>query len=263
MDTSLDAIQRHWEEAGKKFPQGRKVSPTTRDPFLGQLEEAHILRFLAGRKRILEIGCGDGQHTALYAQHVGQVKALDISDSLIGLARKRMIENSISNVELKVGSVLSLVNLYERDSFDCVISQRCLINLPSWKYQQNALEQVCKVLNPGGVLLMSEGFQEELDELNVARKKFNLDEITVVSYNRNLRHKEFDDYVKTMFEVVEIGDYGAYLFLSRVFHPLSIFPDDPKHDSPLNEAAMRISSILPMADLKRYSYNLCYVLRKK
>ena len=263
MDTSLDAIQRHWEEAGEKFPKGGSVSPTTRDPFLGQLEEGHILRFLAGRERILEIGCGDGLHTALYAQHVGQVKALDISDSLIGLARKRMIENSISNVEFKVGSVLSLVNLYERGNFDCVVSQRCLINLPSWKYQQTALEQACKLLKPGGILLMSEGFQEELDELNMARKKFNLEEIKVVSYNRNLRHKEFDDYVKTMFEVVEVCDYGAYLFLSRVFHPLSIFPDDPKHDSPLNEAAMRISSILPMTDLRRYSYNLCYVLRKK
>ena len=263
MDTSLDAIQRHWEEAGKKFPHGESVSPTSRDPFLGQLEEAHILRFLAGRERILEIGCGDGLHTALYAQHVGQVEALDIADSLIVLARKRMIENSISNVEFKVGSVLSLVNLYERDNFDCVVSQRCLINLPDWKYQQIALEQACKVLKPGGILLISEGFQEELDELNVARKKFNLAEIKVVSYNRNLRHKEFDDYVRTLFEVVEIGDYGAYLFLSRVLHPLSIFPDDPKHDSPLNEAAMRISSLLPKTDLKKYSYNLCYVLRKK
>jgi len=263
MDASLDAIQRHWEEAGNKFPLGGSVSPTTRDPFLGQLEEAHILRFLAGRELILEIGCGDGLHTALYAQHVGQVKALDISDSLIGLARRRMTDNSISNVEFKVGSVLALANLYERDNFDCVVSQRCLINLPNWKYQQTALEQACKVLKTGGILLMSEGFQEELDELNVARKKFDLDEIKVVSYNRNLRHKEFDEYVKTMFEVVEIGDYGTYLFLSRVFHPLSIFPEAPKHDSPLNEAAMRISSILPMTDLKKYSYNLCYILRKK
>ena len=263
MDASLDAIRRHWEEAGKKFPKGGKVSPTSRDPFLGQLEEAHILRFLVGRERILEIGCGDGLHTALYAQHVGQVKALDISGNLIRLAETRMIENSISNVEFKVGSVLDLVNLYERDKFDCIVSQRCLINLPSWKYQQTALEQACKVLNPGGILLMSEGFQEELDELNVARKKFNLDEIKVVPYNRNLRHDEFDDYVKTMFEVIEIGDYGAYLFLSRVFYPLSVFPDAPKHDSPLNEAAMRISSILPMTDLRKYSYNLCYVLRKK
>jgi ubiquinone/menaquinone biosynthesis C-methylase UbiE len=263
VDASLDAIQRHWEEAGKSFPQGGNVSPTTRDPFLGQLEEVHILRFLAGRERVLEIGCGDGLHTALYAQHVAQLKALDISATLIELARQRMIAKSISNVEFKVRSVLALASLYERDNFDCVVSQRCLINLPDWKYQQTALEQICTVLEPGGILLMSEGFQEELDELNVARKRFNLDEIKVVSYNRNLRHKEFDDYVKSMFEVVEIADYGAYLFLSRVFHPLSIFPDTPKHDSPLNEAAMRISGILPMTELKRYSYNLCYVLRKK
>jgi hypothetical protein len=58
-------------------------------------------------------------------------------------------------------------------------------------------------------------------------------------------------------------DYGFYLLLSRVLHPLSVLPESPKHDSRVNEAAMQISRNIEIPAMQKYSYNLFYVLRKK
>ena len=119
------------------------------------------------------------------------------------------------------------------------------------------------VLNRGGLFLLTEGFQTELDNLNEIRQGVSLDKISVVDYNENLIRKDFEGFVRNYFEIVEIYDYGTYLFLSRVFHPLAVLPEQPKHDSKLNKAAMEISRIIEIPELERYSFNLFYILRKK
>ena len=259
----LEDIKRHWEESGARFPYGGAVTPTSRDPFLGELERRNVLDFLRPGFACLEVGCGDAFHTLRYASSVASLCAIDLAESLVAVARRRLSEQQIDNVELQVASVLDTASAWPGRRFDCAISQRCLINLPEWRYQEDAILQIADRLTDGGWFLLTEGFQEPLDRLNELRARFGLPEIVTVDYNRNLVRRDFERFIAEHFEIVERRHYGAYVFLSRLYHPLAVWPDPPVHDSRLNEAAMRLASALVMPDLEQYSYVLFYALRKR
>ncbi|MFN2533464.1 MAG: class I SAM-dependent methyltransferase [Pyrinomonadaceae bacterium] len=259
----LNQIREHWRKAGGELLLSERVTPTSRDPFLGELEENYIVQHLESDQLVLEVGCGDAIHTLKYAQHVKFIWGVDVADTLISLANQKKESATVANVEFMVGSVLSLEEVPGQRQLDCVISQRCLINLPEWKHQQQALLGIHEVLKTGGLFLMTEGFQDELEELNSLRRKVRLSNINVVDYNRNFRHGEFDEFIENYFSIEAIHDYGHYLFLSRVYHPLVVAPDQPKHDSRHNEVASLLSALIPSSDFRQFSYNLCYVLRKK
>jgi len=259
----LEDIKRFWEQSGDTFPNDSKITPTSRDPYLGLLERSNILSYLSNEYTCLEIGCGDAFHTIYYARKVKKMLAIDVADSLIRIAKDRLQQEVMNNVDLFVGSVLDIEQSFKEVVVDCVISQRCLINLPVWEYQKNAIIQVHRLLKDEGLFLLSEGFQDNLDNLNSVRKQLSLSTITVVDYNRNLLIGDFEEFIQQYFEIVDKRHYGPYLFFSRVYHPLVVFPENPEHDSRLNEVAMHISSVLSMPDLEKYSYNLFYVLRKK
>ena len=92
---NLEQIHRHWEEAGKKISLIERVTSTSRDPFLGILEEANILRHLRGDKSVLEVGCGDASHTIKYAQHAKFIWATDVAASLKTCSATRGISRNL------------------------------------------------------------------------------------------------------------------------------------------------------------------------
>ena len=259
----IEAIRDHWRRVGGELSTADKVTGTSRDPILGVLEEERLAEYLKRDDTVLEIGCGDAAHTLVYARQVKRIFGLDIADTLIEHARQRAERAGIDNVEFVVGSVLDLNRMFGGIGIDCVVSQRCLINLPTWEHQQDALRKIHGILGPGNMFLMTEGFQEELDNLNGVREAVGLSAINVVSYNRNLRHDEFDPFISSYFQVEAVHDYGLYLLLSRVFHPLAVAPSEPRHDSRLNEVAGLLERNVEVPDCHRFSYNLLYVLRRR
>lgn len=210
----------------------------------------------------LEVGCGDGSHSIAYAARVTRLVGIDIATSLVAQAKERATSASARNVSFEVGSVLHLEDTFPAEAFHAVVSQRCLINLPDWQHQQEALRQIHRVLRPGGLLLLSEGFQGELDALNQFRAQVGLEEIGVVPFNRNFVREDFESFVLGRFSLIERRDYGLYLVLSRVLHPLAVRPDAPAHDSQINEAAMLVARAIELPSLARFSYDLFYALRR-
>ena len=259
----LEKIKNHWENSGRNFPCDGQITPTSRDPYLGELERDNILAYLDMEYTCLEIGCGDAFHTMHYAKRVKHMLAIDVANSLINIASQRAQLESLRNVELCVDSVLNIIDRFESEQFDCVLSQRCLINLPDWELQKNAIIQIHHLLTDKGILLLSEGFQDHLNNLNELRTTLALPEIQVVDYNRNFFLDEFEDFVQRYFEVIEIRHYGAYLFFTRVYHPLVALPESPSHNSKMNKVAMDISKVETIPNLEKYSYNLFYVLKKR
>jgi hypothetical protein len=47
-----------------------------------------------------------------------------------------------------------------------------------------------------------------------------------------------------------------------VFHALLVAPAEPRHDSTINELAMRLALVGDAGDFARYSYNSLYALEK-
>ncbi|HYU79306.1 MAG TPA: class I SAM-dependent methyltransferase [Vicinamibacterales bacterium] len=258
----LDEIRRHWENSAREISVDSQITPTSRDPFLGILERDYILDALPVGAACLEVGCGDAAHTVHYARRAAHVTAIDIAQGLLTAAKSRVVEAQIANVDLQRASVLDVGQRFKGRQFDCVISQRCLINLPDWQYQKEALLQIHEILADGGWLLLTEGFQEPLDALNELRGGLNLTPIKVVEYNWNLLEKEFNPFIESLFRVVRKRDYGLYLLLSRVLHPMAVAPDAPRHDGPINMAAMQLAKHLATTTFEKYSYNLFYVLQK-
>ena len=261
----LNQIREHWEKAGETISLSSKVTLTSRDPYLGELERNNISKFLNRNQTVLEIGCGDAFHALEYANKVKYIIGMDVANSLILNAKKRFEKENINNAEFITGSVLDLDKIINKveNKFDCIITQRCLINLAEWKHQKEAILQIHSLLQPNGLFLMTEGFQDEIETLNKIREKSNLESIQVVDYNRNFIHSEFDEFVKQYFYIEKIYDYGLYFFLSRIYHPLVVAPENPKHDSRFNEMAMFLSSFTTEGIFKEPSYNLFYVLKKK
>ncbi len=259
----LQQIQDFWVNAGQNFPKDAPITPTSRDPYLGQLERTNILRYLKSDTHVVEVGCGDGSHSLEYAQNCRSYRGYDISPGLLDVARQRFAHHHVANAKFACGSVLDLMDQVGVNGCDTVVTQRCLINLPTWELQKQALDAIASILKPGGVYLMTEGFTEPLEELNLARQKVGLDPIRVVPYNRNLTLREFSDYIPRKFEVVAIYDYGFYLYISRVLHPMAVNPESPRHDGPINRAAWQLSASAPPDGFRKFSYNLFYVLRKR
>lgn len=259
----LKEISRHWEAAGKSLSLNHSVTPTSRDPFLGELERDNILLHLNPEDSVLEVGCGDAAHSVYYANKTNSFTGVDVAESLLQLARTRVQNLGLRNTNFIQASVLDINTMVKGVFFKKIISQRCLINLPNWELQREAILKIHQLLADEGLFILTEGFQENLDHLNDARSKVGLERINVVQYNHNFSQPIFEKLINTLFTVEKTYDYGSYLFYSRLFHPLIVAPERPRHDSPINKVAMTMQRNFPSEEFKKYSYNLAYVLRKK
>lgn len=257
-------ITKHWVEAGTNFPKIHKqITPTSRDPYLGILERNNIIAFLKSKDRVLEIGCGDSNHTIQYAKKVKEVHALDIADTLLKRAQKNVKKAKIQNIHFQLGSATEVANFFSGIKFDAAISQRCLINIANWESQKNVIKQIHQKLVPGGRFLLSEGFVEGFGPLNKLRKQLGLDLIRPVLYNNNFARKRFESFIKEYFEIIDIRDYGFYLLFSRTVTSVAFLPKKPEHDCKINEAIMKLSQMILSKDFSEFSYNFFYALKKK
>jgi SAM-dependent methyltransferase len=104
------------------------------------------LPFCAG-KDVLDAACGVGYGTALLAERAREVVGLDVDGDAIAYARRRY---AAANVEFREGDVVEL-DLPD-DSFDVVCSFETIEHVSD---ADAFLQQVRRVLRPGGVFLVS------------------------------------------------------------------------------------------------------------
>ncbi len=98
----------------------------------------------------LELGCGVGRMTHSFARRFKRVYALDISVEMLQRARK--IHSDRSNILwlLSNGADLACV---KSNSFDFVFSYLVLQHLPTEALTRRYLEEIVRVLRPGGAFL--------------------------------------------------------------------------------------------------------------
>lgn len=121
-----------------------------------QAPEARVIETLEPRlpsMRMLDIGIGAGRTTALLAHRVKSYVGIDYSQSMIDAARQRF-SASTSNLDLQWGDAASLTSFADH-LFDFVLfSFNGLDYLPA-HLRQDALNEMFRVLQPGGVLCFS------------------------------------------------------------------------------------------------------------
>lgn len=96
---------------------------------------------------ILEIGCGAGNNLWFMSREGFRTYGIDISQTAISFAQKRFASENLP-VELKVGSFLELP--WANETMDLCID-RCSLACVSFSDQIKAIQEVKRVLRPGGL----------------------------------------------------------------------------------------------------------------
>ena len=96
--------------------------------------------------RVLEIGCGTGNFTEIFAQTGAHITAVDISSELVDLARSRHLPENVTVM------CAAFEELDTNQPFDAVIGSSILHHLDI----QQAVQQIYKLLRSGGVMAFAE-----------------------------------------------------------------------------------------------------------
>lgn len=167
---------------------GMAASCTMEDEYIrdGETQAIHRLVELASKAavetlRVLDVGCGNGYTLRTLAERIrdggmaGSIDLLGIEKnpdlSQLAIRMNEGLPASISGGDILRAETLKV----GRASVDVCISQRVIINLMDPADQRSALANLVSLVKPGGYLLFIECFQEGLDNLNDARKEFNLE----------------------------------------------------------------------------------------
>jgi len=121
----------------------------------GRYPSEELIRFIAGnfyasadRKgmRILEVGCGTGANLWYMAREGFDVTGIDSSKVGIGIAAKRLKEESLE-ADLKVADMIKLP--FEDNAFDCVVDIEA-IYANSYEDSKRIMAEIYRVLKPKG-----------------------------------------------------------------------------------------------------------------
>ena len=114
---------------------------------------------------------------------------------------------SLNNISFKVADAINIGKYFEPESFDFILSDRCLINLETSKNQYDAIRQISSLIKPRGYYIAIENFTEGQNNLNEARKKMGLNEIPVRWHNLFFNEVEFVKNVSQLFMLILMALY--------------------------------------------------------
>lgn len=216
------------------------VRAGTDDWIAEELERRAIERHIYNGMRIIEMGCGNGALALRLAKEWNvEIRAYDLSPTMINCARQ-----SASRVFLR-GRVWFEV----RDTFidlsgeyDLAITERCIVNLPDWPAQREA---IITMLGLASRYVMVENSQEGLERINALRARLALPPIVPPWHNRYLREDEIEALAREQGYLLRREHItSTYAFVSRVLNAAlaQSAAREPHYDDPINTMCLSMPS---------------------
>lgn len=262
-ERTFDNVKQFWLETAKTFkldPQG-----TIRDRHFRTLEIEEICKVIQGKGKVLDVGCGQGYSTIYYSREVKEIIGVDYCEDFIVWARELlrqfpdpavMIKN---NITFQVADVRNLP--FTNEEFDAIVCERVLINLPEKEMQWAAVQELSRVLKPGGLLACAEVTRQGHEQVNRFRTQFGLVPLEQYWHNLYINEAEFIPFVQQYFDLLAVKRFGMYHFISKVIHPLLVAPAEPRFDAKINEIALQIARKIP--EFEDCGHQVMFVLKKK
>jgi 2-polyprenyl-3-methyl-5-hydroxy-6-metoxy-1,4-benzoquinol methylase len=116
-----------------------------------------------GCLEILDIGCGAGTQSILWAEAGHRVHALDVNQPLLELGSQRAARSGYV-IDFQLGSALELP--WSAESMDVCLVIELLEHVSEW---ERCLEEFARVLRPGGILFLTTS-----NKLCPIQQEFNL-----------------------------------------------------------------------------------------
>ncbi|QWD32244.1 class I SAM-dependent methyltransferase [Polynucleobacter paneuropaeus] len=213
---TIQEIKNYWDQ---RASDDDTAQSTTQDVYLRSIEQHVLLQWIEKIKpsTIADIGCGDGRTTIGLAQSLREItfSGYDYSQAMIHNANKNLAVEDISNITFLRHDVC--------DEFygvhELMLSTRCLINLPTWAMQQQAIRNIHNGLSAKGYYLMIENFADGQENFNQLRRKFDLPEIPQRSHNLFFNRNQLSEFLKNLFCVEhEINISSTYYMVSRIIY---------------------------------------------
>ena len=223
-------INEHYRQVAKK--DGLSPTSTMADTITREKETQAILNYLAHFKAnwkadyspiILDVGCGNGYTLEVLADCFPDVRfqGIEKSDELRLLAESRFKGNE--SVTILAGDIRD-PDFFGGVSVDVMICQRVLINLLDPEDQKKALENLIGIVKKGGMLLFFEAFMSALENLNTARKEFDIPAMEPAHHNLYLPggffdHSRLEPYPPVP-ELAPANFLSTHYYVTRVLHPI-------------------------------------------
>lgn len=226
-----------------------------------------VLEWLTARgappRNVLEIGCGNGYLLSTLREKFPalELSGLEYTPEMCEAARAR----NITSCEIVHGDVRKLP--FAPGKFDCVITERCIINVMDVADQAHSLHEVARVLRPGGHFLCIEAFADGLANLNEARAELGLPPNQQPHHNIWFDKAWFERTIAGELELIDLSTerdpslptpnfLSSHYFISRVLYP-AVTHAEVKYNTHL----VKFFSFLP--PMGNYSPIQFYVLRRK
>lgn len=148
---SSDAQQQAQIRANKElWEEGRDYLSAYAHRYLRPVEVILLVRHrdaLSGR--VLELGCGGGRVTGFLAAISDQVHGLDVSPAMLEYCRRKYPRATFEQGDLRD------LSPYGSGSMDVIIGPGNILDVLTDEERQNLLEELHRVLTPGGLLIFS------------------------------------------------------------------------------------------------------------
>jgi len=149
-----DAVRKSWDESSVLYDScpGHGIG-TTEEKIAWKQE---LGRNLSGSpQRVLDVGCGTGVISLLFAEMGHQVAGVDLSEAMMVKAREKGHAQNLP-IELMTGDAEHLP--FNDGSFDVVVNRHLVWTLP---HPETALKEWHRVLKTGGTVLIIEGIWKD------------------------------------------------------------------------------------------------------
>lgn len=141
----MPASAKFWDKIAAKYA-ARPVA----DEAAYQRKLAMTRELLRPNMEVLEIGCGTGSTAIIHAPHVAHIRAVDISEKMIEIAKAKADEAGISNIDFEAAEFDELA--VPNDSVDVVLA---LSFLHLVEDKQAVIGRIHRMLKPGGLFVSS------------------------------------------------------------------------------------------------------------
>ncbi len=192
-EVTKDSYDRHADHFAKKFRE--TYIPSDRSEF-------STMQTLMPGKRLLDVGCGAGDHAAYFQRQGLYVRAIDLSSAMVKRAREQGIDARVMDLEQLD---------FARESFDGIWAMTSLLHIPK-KHMAPVRDSLYGILANEGVMhvCLKQGEGEGMiTDANLNMKR----------YFSFWNAEEFENVMHPMFSTLESWEYqrGHSTFLHWFF----------------------------------------------